>query len=40
MTLEIEISAETKTDLDQLAQFVASHLDRFAFRENPQIYWL
>ena len=26
---------KTKADLDKVAQVIASHLERFAFRENP-----
>lgn len=37
--LKIEVSAETKNDLDKVAQVIVSHLERFAFRENPRIEW-
>lgn len=37
--LKIEVSAETKDDLDKVGQVIASHLERFAFRENPCIEW-
>ncbi len=37
--LEMKVSAETKTDLEKVAQVIASHLERFAFRENPRIEW-
>ncbi|WP_386682687.1 DUF2218 domain-containing protein [Loktanella sp. R86503] len=37
--LDMTVSAETKADLDKTAQVIASHLERFAFRENPQIDW-
>ncbi|MGB5450098.1 MAG: DUF2218 domain-containing protein [Woeseiaceae bacterium] len=37
--LDMTVSAETKADLDKTAQVIASHLERFAFRENPQIEW-
>lgn len=37
--LDMKVSAETKADLDKVAQVIASHLERFAFRENPQIEW-
>ncbi|PHQ86860.1 MAG: 2,4-dihydroxyhept-2-ene-1,7-dioic acid aldolase [Thalassobium sp.] len=37
--LNMKVSAETKADLDKTAQVIASHLERFAFRENPQIEW-
>jgi hypothetical protein len=37
--LQIEVSAETKGNLDKAARVIASHLERFAFRENPQIEW-
>ncbi|MCF3595774.1 DUF2218 domain-containing protein [Rhodobacteraceae bacterium LMO-12] len=37
--LDMKVSADTKADLDKVAQVIASHLERFAFRENPQIEW-
>lgn len=37
--LDLKVFAETKADLDKTAQVIASHLERFAFRENPQIEW-
>ena len=37
--LDMKVSAENKADLDKTAQIIASHLERFAFRENPQIEW-
>lgn len=37
--LQIDVSAETKPDLDKVAQVIASHLERFAFRENPEFEW-
>ncbi|MEO9863079.1 MAG: DUF2218 domain-containing protein [Yoonia sp.] len=37
--LDMKVSAENKADLDKTAQVIASHLERFAFRENPQIEW-
>lgn len=37
--LDMKLSAETKADLDKVAHVIASHLERFAFRENPQIEW-
>ena len=37
--LDMKVSAENKVDLDKTAQVIASHLERFAFRENPQIEW-
>lgn len=33
--LDMKVSAKTKADLDKVAQVIASHLERFAFRENP-----
>lgn len=37
--LDMKVSADTKADLDKTAQVISSHLERFAFRENPQIEW-
>lgn len=37
--LHMTVCAETKADLDKTAQVIGSHLERFAFRENPQIEW-
>lgn len=37
--LELLASAEDQTRLDQVVQIVTSHLERFAFRENPTLVW-
>lgn len=37
--LEMHIAAESKEHIDTLAQVMTSHLERFAFRENPQLVW-
>ncbi|MFY0647652.1 DUF2218 domain-containing protein [Sulfitobacter geojensis] len=37
--LDMKVSADTKADLDKTAQVIASHLERFAFRENPELEW-
>lgn len=37
--LEIVATAETQRHLDQLTQITTSHLERFAFRENPTLEW-
>lgn len=37
--LEMQVTAEDQTRLDQLVQIVTSHLERFAFRENPELVW-
>jgi len=37
--LNLSVSAETKPDLDRATQAVTSHLERFAFRENPDLKW-
>ncbi|MEN0086935.1 MAG: DUF2218 domain-containing protein [Pseudomonadota bacterium] len=37
--LEMQVSAEDQTQLRQLKHIVTSHLERFAFRENPNLDW-
>jgi hypothetical protein len=37
--LEFLASADDQTRLDQVVQIVTSHLERFAFRENPNLDW-
>lgn len=37
--LELLVSAEDQTRLDQIVQIVTSHLERFAFREHPTLVW-
>lgn len=37
--LELVASAECATDLERTVEVVGSHLERFAFRENPEITW-
>jgi hypothetical protein len=37
--LELVASAEDQKRLDQVMQILTSHLERFAFRENPALDW-
>ncbi|MEL6508751.1 MAG: DUF2218 domain-containing protein [Pseudomonadota bacterium] len=37
--LMLMASADDKTRLDQVIKVVTSHLERFAFRENPNLDW-
>lgn len=37
--LEMLASADDQARLDQVTQIVTSHLERFAFRENPILDW-
>ena len=37
--LELLASAEDQKRLDQVVQIVTSHLERLAFRENPNLDW-
>lgn len=37
--LDLTVSADTEADLDRAAQVIASHLERYAFRENPELIW-
>ena len=38
-TREIADQLEKARDVDQVVQIVTSHLERFAFRENPKLAW-
>ncbi|MEM5501628.1 DUF2218 domain-containing protein [Ahrensia kielensis] len=37
--LDMTVSAETQAELTKVRRVIASHLERFAFRENPKIVW-
>ncbi|OAN73540.1 hypothetical protein A8B78_18250 [Jannaschia sp. EhC01] len=37
--LALTVSADDPKHLDQVVQIVTSHLERFAFRENPSLDW-
>lgn len=37
--LELSISADCQSDLERAAQVISNHLDRYAFRENPELTW-
>lgn len=37
--LEMRASADTQPLLDQVQRIITSHLERFAFRENPILDW-
>lgn len=37
--LELIASAKDQAGLDTVIEVITSHLDRFAFRENPQLDW-
>jgi uncharacterized protein len=37
--LELRVSADNENHLGQVIQIVTSHLERFAFRENPMLDW-
>ncbi len=37
--LALTLTADDQPALDRLLQVIGSHLDRFAFRENPQLIW-
>ncbi|MEO9825855.1 MAG: DUF2218 domain-containing protein [Paracoccaceae bacterium] len=37
--LALVASAQDQQSLDQVVQIVTSHLERFAFRENPALEW-
>lgn len=37
--LALTVSSDDQTHLDQVVQIVTSHLERFAFRENPTLTW-
>ena len=38
-SLQLVASASNRGDLDKVENVIASHLERFAFRENPEIEW-
>ncbi|NNJ69042.1 MAG: DUF2218 domain-containing protein [Boseongicola sp.] len=38
-TLDLTVVAQTQADLTKTARVIANHLERFAFRENPEISW-
>ena len=37
--LRLTVSARTAADLDRTRQVITDHLDRFAFREQPELSW-
>jgi hypothetical protein len=37
--LDLTVTAETQSDLTKACRVIGSHLERFAFRENPKIAW-
>lgn len=37
--LTLRASAEDRAQLDEVVRMVTSHLERFAFRENPTLDW-
>ena len=37
--LAMNVTAKDKRHLDKTVQVVTSHLERFAFRENPEVSW-
>lgn len=37
--LSLTAAASDKPNLDKTISVITSHLDRFAFRENPQLVW-
>lgn len=37
--LKLHVSADDQEKLDTMVQVMTSHLDRFAFRENPELVW-
>ncbi|KIN74480.1 DUF2218 domain-containing protein [Sulfitobacter guttiformis] len=37
--LLLTVEAPDRPQLDQTAEVISSHLDRFAFRENPDLTW-
>ncbi len=38
-SLDLTVSAESQADITKACRVIASHLERFAFRENPKIEW-
>ncbi|MEM6593772.1 MAG: DUF2218 domain-containing protein [Pseudomonadota bacterium] len=37
--LHLVATAQNQDDLDKVEEVISSHLDRYAFRENPQLLW-
>lgn len=37
--LDLTVSAESQSDLTKSCRVIGSHLERFAFRENPKLDW-
>ena len=37
--LKLHAQADDEERLEQVVRIVTSHLDRFAFRENPELNW-
>lgn len=37
--LRLTVSAEGASELSKVQQIITSHLERFAFRENPELDW-
>lgn len=37
--LDLSVSADTQEDLERTAHVITSHLERYAFRENPDLVW-
>ncbi|WP_171188039.1 DUF2218 domain-containing protein [Ruegeria sp. HKCCC2117] len=38
--LHVVVSATSQANLDRVVQVVTNHLERFAFRENPELEWI
>ncbi|SFR49586.1 DUF2218 domain-containing protein [Litoreibacter janthinus] len=38
-SLVLTVTAENQADQTKIRSVIASHLERFAFRENPKIEW-
>jgi len=37
--LTLSVEADTQQDLDRATRVIGSHLERFAFRETPDLIW-
>jgi hypothetical protein len=37
--LALDVTAATETDLERMRTIIGSHLERFAFRDKPEIVW-
>lgn len=37
--LDLSVFANTQFDLDRTVHIISSHMERFAFRENPEFTW-